>query len=120
SSLLSQASNRLQTLGIDPMQADVEAHYRWIESVASSCSTGVSPVSPETEHGQDARATLEYAPKLTLSERVDRILLHKVWGLAVFTLIMGTLFVSIFWLAQPIMDAIQSGVAWLGSLASSR
>src|SRR5205814_607561 len=40
SSLLSQASNRLQSLGIDPMQADVDAHYRWIESVASSCSTG--------------------------------------------------------------------------------
>ncbi len=63
---------------------------------------------------------LDYAPKPNLSERVDRILLHKVWGLLVFTIIMGALFVSIFWLAQPIMDWLQTGIKALGSLAISR
>ncbi len=32
---------------------------------------------------------------------------------------MGTLFVSIFWLAQPIMDGIQSGITALGGLVAS-
>ncbi len=63
---------------------------------------------------------MDYAPAPNLSERVDRILLHKVWGLLVFTIIMTALFVSIFWLAQPIMDWLQTGIKALGSLAISR
>jgi ferrous iron transport protein B len=127
SSLLSHSTSRLHALGIDPMQADVEAHYRWIEGVAAAVvnasGMGVSPVQSQLgppSLGHDAQATtLDYAPKLTLSERVDRILLHKIWGLAVFTLIMAILFVSIFWLAQPIMDGISAGVKTLGVKVAS-
>jgi ferrous iron transport protein B len=120
-SLLHSAKDRLHQLGIDPMQADVEAHYRWIERVASQSITGFQPV-PAEQHGLETRDThvLSYAPSPNLSDRVDRILLHKVWGLAIFAVIMATLFVSIFWLAQPIMDALQNGVSALGGLASSR
>ena len=52
--------------------------------------------------------------RAAMTDRVDAILVHKFWGLLIFALIMGTLFVTIFWLAQPIMDMIQTGVAWLG------
>ena len=45
---------------------------------------------------------------------MDAILIHKVWGLLIFTAIMSGLFVTIFWLAQPIMDAIQNGIKALG------
>ena len=106
SSLLNSASSRLQTLGIDPMQADVEAHYRWIEGVAQRVSSaGQQPTETQV---------LSYEPKRTLTQRVDAILIHKVWGLLVFALIMGALFVTLFWLAQPIMDAIQNGIKTLG------
>jgi ferrous iron transport protein B len=115
--LLTSATDRLSRLGIDPMQADVEAHYAWIESVVDRASgsraigTGGSPVSSSAlvqleYHGRAAHAT-------TLTERVDAILIHKVWGLLVFTAIMALLFVSIFWLAQPLMDGIQNAVNWL-------
>jgi len=105
SSLLNSATTRLQTLGIDPMQADVEAHYRWIEGVAQRVASA----------DQQAEApVLSYEPKRTLTQRVDAILIHKVWGLLVFALIMGALFVTLFWLAQPIMDAIQNGIKALG------
>jgi len=40
------------------------------------------------------------------TRRLDRVLLHPVWGLAVFIVLMATLFSSIFWLAQPLMDAV--------------
>jgi ferrous iron transport protein B len=63
--------------------------------------------------------------------KIDNILLHKVWGLVFFFLIMALTFTSIFWLAQPIMDlvdnifsllSIQSvnilGNNWFGDLIS--
>ena len=106
SSLLNSATTRLQTLGIDPMQADVEAHYRWIEGVAQRVSSA-GQQAPEAP-------VLSYEPKRTLTQRVDAILIHKVWGLLVFALIMGALFVTLFWLAQPIMDAMQNGIKALG------
>ena len=111
-SLLSQATSRLQQMGIDPMQADVEAHYGWIESVAHKVVT-TREALVAAPGGVLPYATPTPKPK-NLTERVDAIFIHKVWGLVVFTLIMGTLFVSLFWLAQPIMDAIQKGIAALG------
>jgi ferrous iron transport protein B len=104
-SLLTAAGNRLHALGIDPMQADVEAHYLWIEGVAQRVT------------GQQATTDtpiLNYAPKKTLTQRVDAILIHKFWGLLIFAGIMGLLFVTLFWLAQPIMNALQDFIKFLG------
>ncbi len=109
-SVLGKANDRLSSLGIDPMQADIEAHYQWIDSVASAslipaCERLIGP-------GPVLDPTLP--PRPTLTQRVDAILVHKFWGLLIFALIMGTLFVTIFWLAQPIMDAMQNGILWIG------
>jgi ferrous iron transport protein B len=111
SSLLSSAANRLNQLGIDPMQADVEAHYRWIESVVSRVVA-----QPKTNVG-----TLAYVhPRPShLSDRVDAILCHRVWGLVIFAGIMGGLFLALFWLAKPIMDGIQSAIDALGVLVTA-
>nr|WP_040006647.1 ferrous iron transport protein B [Fibrisoma limi] len=49
----------------------------------------------------------------TWSQRLDRILLHPVWGYAIFAFILLLIFQAIFAWAQPFMDAIDSGVAWL-------
>ncbi len=38
--------------------------------------------------------------------KIDKILLHKTWGLFFFFLIMAFTFTSIFWFAQPIMDFV--------------
>jgi ferrous iron transport protein B len=105
-SLLSAATSRMAALGLDPMQADIEAHYIWIENIVSKCTTA-APLPSTT--------TLDYAPKPTLTARVDAILLHRIWGLLIFSLIMATLFVSIFWLAKPIMEGIQAGISWFGA-----
>lgn len=56
----------------------------------------------------------------TWSQKLDRILLHPIWGYAIFTLILLLLFQAIFAWAQPFMDAIDAGVAWLnGQLKES-
>jgi ferrous iron transport protein B len=43
------------------------------------------------------------------TERMDRILLHPVWGMIAFVIVMALIFQSIFTWSQPLMDAIDSG-----------
>lgn len=117
-SLLSSATSRLHSLGIDPMQADIEAHYHWIDQVTAG---SLVPACERLELSADPAAAnlqplhYESKPDRTLTQKVDAILIHKVWGLLIFALIMGLLFVSIFWLAKPIMDGITAGVNNLGA-----
>ncbi|MEO7425403.1 MAG: ferrous iron transport protein B [Fibrobacteria bacterium] len=42
----------------------------------------------------------------------DRILLHPVYGLAIFLAAMFLIFTSIFWMATPFMDLIDAGFGW--------
>jgi ferrous iron transport protein B len=114
--LLSSARSRLADLGIDPMQADIEAHYRWIETVVGRVTAPLDELAAMGNvAGPNDALHYESPRKRHLTEKVDAILIHKVWGLAIFALIMATLFVTIFWLAAPIMDAISGGVAALGA-----
>ncbi len=106
-SLLASAAQRMGRLGIDPMQADIEAHYRWIEHVSTSAT------APSSERSLRPRT-------LSWSERIDSVFIHRIWGLLVFVLIMATLFAAIFWAVRPIMDAIQAGIHWLGAIVSAR
>jgi ferrous iron transport protein B len=113
-SLLTSATDRLHALGIDPMQADVEAHYKWIEQVAHRASAEPSATSA----GVIPYAMPRPRPR-TLTQRVDEVLIHKFWGLLIFAAIMGLLFITLFWLAQPIMDGIQAGIKALGLWTTS-
>ena len=89
---------------IDPvlvMQADIEARYRWIDGVVSRAVNG---------------AAFKGGP--TLTDRVDAVLVHPLLGLGVFGVVMATLFVSIFLLADPLMGMCEEAVAWLGGLVT--
>jgi len=52
----------------------------------------------------------------TFTSRLDRIVLHRWLGFPIFFLILGTLFASIFWAAQPFMHLIDWGFKGLGQL----
>ncbi|HEX5026788.1 MAG TPA: ferrous iron transport protein B, partial [Agriterribacter sp.] len=45
--------------------------------------------------------------KQRISDRLDRILLHRFWGYVILLGVLAVLFQSIFWLAQYPMDAIE-------------
>jgi ferrous iron transport protein B len=49
--------------------------------------------------------------------KIDRILLHKTWGLVLFFLIMSLTFTSIFWLAQPLMGLVDDLFGYLSTEA---
>ncbi len=64
--------------------------------------------------------------------KIDSFLLHRYWGLFFFFLIMAATFTSIFWLASPFMDLIDTlfgylseitlttfGFAWYGDLIAN-
>ena len=55
--------------------------------------------------------------KLHRLRRWDGILLHPLWGALSFLLIMAGLFSSIFWLAAPLMDLVDTGFSSLAELA---
>jgi len=52
------------------------------------------------------------------SLKLDKFFLHPVWGMVIFVIAMGLIFTSIFWLARPIMDLIDSGFSNLSEAVS--
>jgi ferrous iron transport protein B len=57
----------------------------------------------------------ERAPAMERSKRIDRVVTHRVWGLAIFVGVMALVFQSIFTWAEPLMDGIESALGALGS-----
>ncbi|PID60332.1 MAG: ferrous iron transport protein B [Ignavibacteriae bacterium] len=55
----------------------------------------------------------------SFSIKLDKILLHKVWGILFFLIITGIMFTSIFWLALPLMEFVDEGFANLAVMASN-
>ena len=79
----------------DPAAA--EARYRWIAGVAAGAVTHREGRGP------------------TLSDRVDAIALHRIWGPVLFLAVMALVFQAMFVWAQPVMDAIAGIVAAAGT-----
>lgn len=57
---------------------------------------------------------LRRAPDRSRTERIDRILLHRVWGFGVFLAVMAVVFMSLFAWSAPLIDAIDGGFKALG------
>ena len=52
--------------------------------------------------------------KTIASDRIDRVLLHPLWGNVILLIVLFTLFQSIFWLAEYPMNWIDGHMAALG------
>jgi ferrous iron transport protein B len=50
--------------------------------------------------------------------RIDRIVLHRIWGFPIFFVVLMSLFAAIFWAAQPFMDAIDTLFSTAGELVN--
>lgn len=50
------------------------------------------------------------------TQQIDHYLLHPIFGLVLFFVVMTVLFTSIFWIAAPFQDLIDSGFATLAEL----
>lgn len=53
--------------------------------------------------------------KETFSDRIDRIVIHRVWGVLIFLLLMALVFQSIYGWATWLMDPIEGAFGWLAA-----
>jgi ferrous iron transport protein B len=92
---LSHARHRLAEEGCGVPAVEARTRYGWIRETVKPCL-----------HRDSVRPT-------TWTDRLDRILTHRIWGTLVFLFVMLGMFVSIFWLARPFMKAIEAGRDWV-------
>lgn len=92
-----QARQRLDTSGIDWRTTLIESRYRRVAAICERC---------ETESDTDRE---------TLSDRLDRVLTHRLWGLLLLAVVLAVMFQSIFTLAELPMNLLEQGVGWIGA-----
>ncbi len=92
------ATVTLAQMGIAPQRLESDARYGWIGEVMSRTTAS------RESHGQ------------SISDRIDAVALHRVIGPVLFIALMAFVFQSVFTWAAPLQDAIEGGIAALGSL----
>ena len=70
------------------------------------------------DHILTAVVTRKPQLKERLTEKLDRVLVHRFWGYVVFAAILLFMFQMVFYLAAYPMDWIDSGTAWLSEFAA--
>jgi ferrous iron transport protein B len=95
------ARKRLESQGVDWQGAPIEWRYARVAEIQGAVTTETSP------------------PGETFSDKLDRVLTHKIWGTTIFIVIMTLMFQSIFTFARIPMDALQTGVDWLGGIVGN-
>jgi ferrous iron transport protein B len=90
------ARKRIEAQGIDWRGAPIEWRYERIAEIQQAVTSELAP------------------PGETFSDKLDRVLTHKLWGTLIFVAIMAVMFQSIFTFAHYPMDGIQALVDWLG------
>ena len=96
------AQARLRDADVEPLSALVEARYEWIHQVC-----------------ERATRTSGNFSGLTVSDRLDMILTHRLWGWVAFLGALGLMFFCIFTLAQIPMDWIDAGAHWASQWVSA-
>ncbi|MCA8996853.1 MAG: ferrous iron transport protein B [Planctomycetaceae bacterium] len=102
---LKEARARLASEGCRIPLVETKARYDWIRTLLDGVIERTSPEEQQTG-----------------SDRIDRILTHRVWGLLFFALLMFVVFQAIYtwagpfmemveWLQQLITDAVQAVIA---------
>jgi ferrous iron transport protein B len=91
------ARQRLEATGIDWRGAAIEARYARIAVIHQRVATSAP------------------SPAETLSDRLDRIVTHKFWGMLIFVAVMAVMFLSIFTFAQWPMDLLSGLFGFAGN-----
>jgi len=103
-------------VGMDPLFRILQEPWRWAKPVAlPPADDAVTRFAWVDEVCRKIGAD-ELEPD-TRTDRIDRVLLHPIAGVAVFGLVMVLLFQSIFSWAVPAMDAIDGGFGELGRVS---
>lgn len=89
----------LEARGLNPRALEAEFRYGWIAGVMD-----------RTVHRLGAGGK-------SLTDRMDALLLHRVWGPLVFVVLMAVVFQSVFTWATPMMDWVEGLIGGAGVAA---
>jgi len=92
----------LENRGYAPNRLESEVRYEWIAQVMERTVT-----RPRTI-------------KQNLSDQIDRIALHRVFGPVIFLVLMAVVFQAVFTWAAPLMDGIEVLIAAIGGAVGDR
>ena len=95
------ARKRLEAANVDWRGAPIEWRYARVSEIQHAVTTELSP------------------PGETASDRIDRVVTHKVWGTLIFVAIMALMFQSIFSFAETPMNLMEGAVMWVGDQIGS-
>jgi ferrous iron transport protein B len=101
SEVLETARQRLRGADIDPGPTEVRARYAWVD------------------HVLDGVIERRMVPEDTWSNRLDRLLTHRIGGVAVLLALLYGVFYAIYAGAAPLMRMIEGLFGWLGGVAGS-
>ena len=99
--MVDEARIAIAAAGLNPRSLEAELRYGWSSGVVSRTVIN---------HNAGARTT---------SDRIDAVVLHRVWGPMLFIAVMVMVFQGIFTWATPAMDAVEWGVARIGDALGS-
>jgi ferrous iron transport protein B len=94
------ARQRLEAAGMDWRGLPIEARYLRVAAIQRDATVQLAAQGP------------------TVSDKLDRVLTHRIWGTLIFVGIMALMFQSIFSFARIPMDALQAGVDWLAGMVA--
>ena len=95
--LVRAARERVRHAGFNPFAAEAVLHYERMGAVLEGVVAGQSTES-----------------RRTFSQKLDRVLLNRVLGTAIFLVAMAGVFASVFWLAEIPKGWLEALFAWAG------
>jgi ferrous iron transport protein B len=93
-----EARARLEAAGCGVPAVEPRVRYAWIKERLAGCV--VRPVRQV----------------VTWTDRIDRLVTHRVWGTLIFAALMFVVFQALFAWAKPLMDLVNSGKDLLANL----
>ncbi|ROH89435.1 ferrous iron transporter B [Stagnimonas aquatica] len=120
--------DRLQAgLGI-PVVETVAVRSGGTQALVQRLGQALPPPPKPLPEGTDLHAAVNHLladavrmPRRTaeIDDRIDRVLLHPVWGLAILAAVMFLMFQAVFSWAEPLMGGIEALVGWAGQGVSA-
>lgn len=113
----------MKQLEEEPAVCIAEKRYEFIhrillESQAELASAPELPAAVALALESRKAITAKPPPGESQTDRMDMLLLHPVWGYAIFLLGMWLVFQATFTLAAPLTGMLESGVSWLANATS--
>lgn len=98
---LTAARQRLAQAGLTLAGIEARIRYQWIRQRTLGCIE-----RPAQRH-------------VSWTDRIDKVLTHKIWGTLIFLTVMFLVFESIFLIAEPAKDVMDLGKDWLAGFVNT-